>query len=166
MYGAALQNWFICVPNAMGACLGGTSCLLCLVFPRIPTEEGAKVLERRLTRIQNETLMLQRKLKRVEQATKGKDRHRVAAQRTQWAQEAVAEWEEEAAEEAEWERELAAAKARDTPDDSAADEAGDVEAGGAAAPNSRANGSASDRTSPARTSDAGGGDGEQWHDAV
>lgn len=176
VYGAAIQNWFICVPNAMGACLGGTSCLLCLIFPRIPTEEGKKALERRLTRLQTESHMLATQLKRMQVVTKGKDRHRVAAERTQWAQEAVAEWEEEEAADAEWEAaaaaEAAAAKARYGLDDSAGDEAedDDVETGGAAA---AANGKANDRaigasTSPVSKSDGGdsGADEERWHDAV
>ena len=38
-YGLAVQNWFIAVPNLLGASLGGVQALLCLVFPRNANDE-------------------------------------------------------------------------------------------------------------------------------
>jgi solute carrier family 50 (sugar transporter) len=41
-YGLAIQDWFVYVPNGIGACLGAIQICLCLIFPRqqIKSKEG------------------------------------------------------------------------------------------------------------------------------
>lgn len=36
-YGIAIADWFIAVPNGLGAALGGVQMALCLLFPRVPS---------------------------------------------------------------------------------------------------------------------------------
>jgi uncharacterized protein with PQ loop repeat len=56
-FGIAVADWFIAVPNGLGALLGCTQTMLCVLFPRRPKREAAELVDHTLPQITNDVEM-------------------------------------------------------------------------------------------------------------